>query len=506
MKDELIGYASIMLSDFNNPIPSAYTIWETSDGGLSWTDVTGNIHGGATCVYSTSSATTITSWNILGGVSITNGVTIPQTFTGQTIHKSNGIDFLDDKNGVVTMGPDLPRGGNVASSYTYYTNDGGVTWKRGGLMHESWGVYAEKSSSSFFSLAEDEQGNPGNSVYHSINNGRNWTRITSLANLEFTGHIAGGGTAIYVQTSSASNVGLMRSDDHGTTWRNVGGPSNERDTRFAVTGCRGEIVYAFDNTGGIWKTTNGGDGTLVPTPYIGSLPSVKPSDGLLMPVYYDTIDLPVAIQELKGTITLNDNLLQPDSLAFNYTQFYGKTKFDTVYQTSPGQWTYDIVFKNNIQLTGSESLPLFFIYAKAFLSDTNETDVGFTANIVNAGKPTLLASCTGVPTPHFVLQMVCGDTTLYQYMRGMLALSVFSVRPNPAQGKITLSSRLPAASSLEVTFYDTKGNAIATKYISAPAGISDETVPVNDINSGMYILQIKCAEGTVYHQTVVIER
>src|SRR6185436_4678204 len=46
------------------------------------------------------------------------------------------------------------------------------------------------------------------------------------------------------------------------TWKNIGGPSNIEDSRFVVTGCAGEVVYAFDNSGNIWKTSDGGDGTL----------------------------------------------------------------------------------------------------------------------------------------------------------------------------------------------------------------------------------------------------
>jgi hypothetical protein len=44
---------------------------------------------------------------------------------------------------------------------------------------------------------------------------------------------------------------------------NVGGPTNVLDTRcFYVGGCRGESVIAFAEDGTIWKTSDGGDGTM----------------------------------------------------------------------------------------------------------------------------------------------------------------------------------------------------------------------------------------------------
>src|SRR5205814_8295116 len=58
--------------------------------------------------------------------------------------------------------------------------------------------------------------------------------------------------------------GMYRSDDTGATWHYVYGPSHSRDTRFVVTGCNAQVVYAFDALGGVWKTTDGGDGTLGP--------------------------------------------------------------------------------------------------------------------------------------------------------------------------------------------------------------------------------------------------
>ncbi len=262
MQDAMVGYASIF--------SESDALWKTTDGGKLWQDITYTNLASHTCVYATSKALITTSWSqsdigsrTSGGFSVTDGLTFSHVFdnTYNEINL-NGIDFTDDNNGIVSPGPrnevdPKPR-------YTYYTNDGGLTWNRGALLNESWGIYAVKGSNTFVTLPEGNAALKNRNFYYTTNLGRNWTQGPALPiNTEVTGHIAGKGNIIYVQNHRYSGAtGLFRSDNLGTTWKNVGGPSNERDTRFVVTGCQGEVVFAFDRTGGIWRTTDGGDGTL----------------------------------------------------------------------------------------------------------------------------------------------------------------------------------------------------------------------------------------------------
>ncbi len=248
MQDRLTGYASIYSNE--------YSVWKTTDGGKSWQDFTKGNFDLSTSIYATSKALTKTIWfGNSGGSSVDGGVRYSQIFN-RGFTGSDGIDFVDDNNGVATLGP--PGGAS------WFTNDGGVTWNNGGSLPESWSVYGVKGTKTFFAMSENDGANPGQTLYSSQDGGQNWnSHFIFRGLLTFTGHIAGAGNTLYVQTDRNGNQGLFRSDDLGASWVNVGGPSNSRDTRFVVTGCRGEVVYAFDNSGGVWKTTDGGNGNLM---------------------------------------------------------------------------------------------------------------------------------------------------------------------------------------------------------------------------------------------------
>jgi len=179
---------------------------------------------------------------------------------------SLGLDFLDNNNGIESS-EGLPGPGG-APTYIF-TN--GITWTPYDIPHEAWTAFADIATKQFFIASERDDNFPGTNsgVFSTSDNGKTFlTRWTSDGDA-ITGGIAGAKwcrSIIYVQ-GQGSHInkngvqGLMRSTDGGITWIKIGGPSNYNDKRFAVTG-KGAVVYAFDSSGGVWKTTDGGDGTI----------------------------------------------------------------------------------------------------------------------------------------------------------------------------------------------------------------------------------------------------
>ncbi|MDP4220908.1 MAG: choice-of-anchor D domain-containing protein [Bacteroidota bacterium] len=186
-------------------------------------------------------------------------------FTFQTVapgYGALGLDFLDDNIGISS---------SEATTPTYITTNGGLTWNPFDIPHEAWTAYADVATGQLFYSSERDILYPSkeSEIAGTANNGGQFTVRFSGPGDAITGAIAGPRwcrSVIFAQgqDSTASNpgvIGFMRSTDGGKNWTRVGGPSNYNDKRFAVTG-KGAVVYAFDKSGGVWKTTDGGDGTL----------------------------------------------------------------------------------------------------------------------------------------------------------------------------------------------------------------------------------------------------
>ncbi|HWF43710.1 MAG TPA: hypothetical protein VG537_03615 [Candidatus Kapabacteria bacterium] len=246
-------------------------LWRTTDAGSTWSAVPGTAWNWPSGVRQTSQTLIVTEGAGVGiHVSIDSGKSWATTFS----QFNGGVDFLNDQYGVATN-VNSPAKGYLAGFLC--TSDGGRQWGGAGVdfKHEAWSVYAMKHSSMFIVAAEDtilRNGTfPGTPIYRSTPNsyGYDWQLITTLpfrGNGCITGISNGLNNVLYIQNSGTYGnytAGLYRSRDSGFTWASVGGPNENTDVRFSVLRC-GDVIYAFDNTGGLWKTTDGGDGAVIP--------------------------------------------------------------------------------------------------------------------------------------------------------------------------------------------------------------------------------------------------
>jgi photosystem II stability/assembly factor-like uncharacterized protein len=280
MIDSLNGFASIF-SSIEYYVDGTFgrsSLWQTTDGGSTWFDPFHLDHVN-TEVYAQHGLIQITNWDASestppypvpdpagGNYSFDSGVTWEQN---TNFRRCNGIAFSDSVNGVVTEMNYTSGGGNF-----WVTTDAGRTWEPTvSDLYESWSVYAMPGQGIYFCANESQPtlNLPSSSINWSTDGGFTWTPRINFSTMHFTGTIDGVGKTLYFQTDTAIYVGdpisylrgMYRSDDTGATWHFIGGPTNSRDTRFVVTGCLGQVVYAFDQVGGVYKTINGGDGSLI---------------------------------------------------------------------------------------------------------------------------------------------------------------------------------------------------------------------------------------------------
>ena len=266
MTNPLHGWLTCNPSRPSASAPVYPGLYQTTNGGASWVPV--NINEEFTDVYETSHALILCSWDLDQGASGYVSTDSGATFS-PALHLSNGVDFVDDLHGVAS---------GFHQQVWSHTTDGGITWTNLSPADtiETWSVYAIKGSSWFFTAGERDWDTPfiipiaPTTIQYSSDSGATLVTGTKLP-FRTTGHITGFGFTLYIQDYfkpqvfngvSVPSSGLWRSKDSGKTWVSIGGPNTDEDRRFFVTGCRGEVIYAFDNNGNVYKSTDGGDGSL----------------------------------------------------------------------------------------------------------------------------------------------------------------------------------------------------------------------------------------------------
>ncbi|MFI5263094.1 MAG: choice-of-anchor D domain-containing protein [Candidatus Kapaibacterium sp.] len=311
------GYASIY------SLAAIVNLLKTTDGGYSWTDISSGSHFGT-------------------GVGL-NGQTAQWVTTGPAATNTNGVFTMPGGNTIITPGPG------------------------GGGMGEAWGAYGDSIHKIWYMITELSR-----QLFISTDLGVTWKLRFNFGSILIngalpTGDIYGSGSSLYIQTDK---LGLFRGsiNDTGGSWIPIGGPPNVVDSRTIYSsGCSGQNILAFDNTGTLWVSDDGGDGALslndslnirhIKFPGISSCTNdtkfaTITSHGC-MPFVITSVSL---INNPSGVYTLLPPITLPDTLASGMTDtFY--VKFDPKF--SPGTYNAQIRVKGYFEAgfgTGTKSV------------------------------------------------------------------------------------------------------------------------------------------------------
>ncbi len=231
-KNASVGWCSVMAASVAQP-----SVFETTDGGLTWLQV--GIRGLTSDVYYNSS-----NGLLFVGLrsSSTLGTSLASANEGgnwtpiASQYDENGFTFCNAQEGILT----------AHTNPFYRTSDGGVTWYDLGFTLHSWAAAALPQTSTIVA-AEDMT----YAIFASTDAGVTWSQVSTLPSI-LTGCVQAGPCNTYVQTSD----GIYNSGDL-VHWLSLGGPGNTIDTRFFVGS---KLIYAGDGIGNLYSRPSLGSG------------------------------------------------------------------------------------------------------------------------------------------------------------------------------------------------------------------------------------------------------
>lgn len=166
-------------------------------------------------------------------------------------------------------------------SRVLWSSDYGLTWttSAGGYTYDCYSFALDSCNWGQFNIVNEGTAAPESDLrsrlHYSFDNGLTFPQVAYSDITYYTGCVTNslGGT-LYVQTTPETLDGLLRSLDHGRTWKKIGGPSGIIDAHLTCTK-NDNTVFAVDANGNCWRTTNSGNDSIIRVPNAGTLsPSV----------------------------------------------------------------------------------------------------------------------------------------------------------------------------------------------------------------------------------------
>jgi photosystem II stability/assembly factor-like uncharacterized protein len=244
-------------------------LFATTDGGHLWgrieTGFTGA--GGAVAIDSSDPATLYAGMTLSGF----RGAFIQSRDSGKTWSESS-TGLSGGLISAVATHPSLPQIAYAAFQRAYRTEDGGLTWIRGGELPSANVLLTDPSNGETVYL-----GTSGAGVWKSVDAAATWTPVnTGLSDLQIWALATDQRSkTIY----AATHTGVFKSSNGGRTWSRTAAVGEFGVRTLAVDPKNPKIVYAAVFNGGIYRTSVSG-GSWTPLANLGVVVAivVDPTD------------------------------------------------------------------------------------------------------------------------------------------------------------------------------------------------------------------------------------
>lgn len=481
-KDALTGW--LVPNNRVNGGPSS--VYQTLDGGLTWQQERGGLTLTAVYYHEPSKTLFLSEWNSGGFFSTDDGSTWSQ-FSNQSL--LNGYAFAGATNGIVSF-----AGANPINILT--TVDGGLNWQfRSVSPVACWQAAGKPGTNTFFIFSEYN-----NTLVRSDDNGATWTLISTIGNdpseHNFTGCTRLGTCGeLIVQATGLSDNGMYLSSDEGVTWNSIGGPSNEVDTRFCVSGNK---IFATDFNGSLWVYQfNYGVSTFSPqlrTQNNSTRAFLQPGKDTVL-----TFSVSGDIQSSLGLDSMNFDLhFNPDMLNLDSANAPSGRKI-RIRQLQSG-W-YNCIFYNTSHSDILADQPLAFFYFSSYLTKDTISSV-----LLRAGNaffdPQKHAGCSIAAMPQddsvsIQAADTCTDKTIRNFLvTGTIDTRILSIRPNPASHEIEIETESPSLQEVNAIIYDDMGR----EYRNEKRRLQGAMIlifPISSLPAGTYHFVLRSSSGSV---------
>jgi photosystem II stability/assembly factor-like uncharacterized protein len=414
----------------------------------------------------------------IAGVDLVLHVTTDQgsAWMDSPLPESNNFGLISKGNKLYCESS--PSSGPYSSIYV--TSDRGVTW-----LQETGSIDYDSFSFSIDSCDENTIYIPNEGIATSLtglsqiwvssDRGATFVSKETGAIPNFSGSIAVAPHAVYCPRI---NGGIMRSTDHGSTWKSIGGPSEPGDTRL-ICAASDNILFAMDVSGSILRTMNsGGDSVVGP---IGA--STLSTQNISNDTIGATIYVPILGHGTRpiGAVDLSVGY-DTAMLVYQGAFLRGGTNDRT---TSRGKNYAHVHF----DATASTDSVVGYATFRIFPRTSTCSDVTFDSIEI----PLNQIACSAV-APSFkstvCSKLGCGTPTISDFLRYGKTPQL-TITPNPAANTVSLHTDVDVGEA-SIELYDVAGVLRTSLHMQLTASAATQ-LDLSTLPSGMYTVRVRSA-------------